>query len=394
MSNLQVVRQEKKKNFEAEVRLHRLKIFGAIFFIIAVLVAACLYTLNYFNTKIYTGYQIISKSMRSDSETAKYLAYNGHVLKYSRDGAESYDGVKDTKWNITYELQDPYVSTCNDYVALSDRGSNEILLMSGDGKSSSVNTRLPISCFSVAGQGVVATSLDDGGFSRINIYDPEGTELAGIRSSMGKSGYPADIALSPDGTLLGVSYTRIDSETGEIHSSVAFYNFGDVGQNEIDNYVSGYDYKDTLIPRVHFLSHDSAVAIGDDRIVFYSGAQKPEAVSENLIKKEIQSVYFGEEEVALVFRSDKGGNQYRIIVYGKTGKVLLEKDFELAYTDICLSGKRVIIYNDSACEIIDYNGTVRYDGFFEDPVLLMVPTEKPTRFVLVNRSMTEEIILE
>ncbi len=394
MSDLKVVGQEKKKNFEAEVRIHRLKIFGVVFFLIAAILAACLYTLHYFDTKVYTGYQILAKSMRSDSDTARYLAYNGHVLKYSRDGAESYDGVKDTRWNVTYELQDPVVSVCSDYVALSDKGSNEILLMSGDGKSSSVNTRLPISCFSVAGQGVVAAALDDGNSSRINIYDPSGTELAGIRSSMGKSGFPSDIALSPDGTLLGVSYTRIDSETGDIHSSIAFYNFGDVGQNEIDNYVSGYDYKDTLIPRIRFLSHDSAVAIGDNRIVFYSGAQKPEAVSENAISEEIQSVFFGDEEVALVFRSEKGGNRYHIIVYGKTGKVLLDKNFELAYTDISISGKRVIIYNDSACEIIDYNGNIRFDGLFEDPVLLMVPSARPRHFVLVNKSMTEEIMLE
>lgn len=394
MSDLSVVRGEKNKNFEAEVLIHRLKIFGGIFFLIAVIAAAGFYAFHIFDTKVYTGYQILEKSLRSDSDTAKYLAYNGHVLKYSRDGAESYDGVKDTKWNVTYELQDPMVSVCSDYVALSDRGSNRILLMSGEGKSSSVNTRLPIQDFSVAGQGVVAAVLTDGGSSRINIYSPEGEELAGIRSSMGKSGYPADIALSPDGTLLGVSYARVESGTGDVHSSVAFYNFGDVGQNEIDNYVSGYDYEGTFIPRVHFLSRDAAVAIGDDRMIFFSGAQKPEAVSENAITEEIQSVFFGDEEVALVFRSEEGGSRYRLKVYDKTGKEILNKDFEMAYTDIVLSDKRAVIYNDSACEIIDYKGNLRYDGLFEDPVLLMVPTSHRSRFILVNRSLTEEIALE
>ncbi len=394
MSDLSVVRQEKNKNFEAEVMIHRLKIFGTIFFLIAIIAAACFYAYHIFDTKVYTGYQILEKSLRSDSDTAKYLAYNGHVLKYSRDGAESYDGVKDTKWNVTYELQDPMVSVCSDYVALSDRGSNKILLMSGEGRSSFVNTRLPIQDFSVAGQGVVAAVLTDGASSRINIYSPEGEELAGIRSSMGKSGYPADIALSPDGTLLGVSYARVESATGDVHSSVAFYNFGDVGQNEIDNYVSGYDYEGTFIPRVHFLSRDAAVAIGDDRMIFFSGAQKPEAVSENAITEEIQSVSFGDEEVGLVFRSEEGGFRYRLKVYDKTGKEILNKDFDMAYTDVVLSDKRAVIYNDSACEIIDYKGNLRYDGHFEDPVLLMVPTSHRSRFILVNRSLTEEIILE
>ncbi|MCR4589601.1 MAG: DUF5711 family protein [Lachnospiraceae bacterium] len=394
MPDLHVVRQEKKENFEAEVRLHRAKIFGSVALAIIVIACACLYAKHYFDTKTYTGYEILGKSLRSDSDTAKYLTYNGHILKYSRDGAESYDGLKEARWNITYEMQDPQVATCNDYVAMADEGSTEILVVSGTGEETHINTKLPIVNFSVAGQGVVAVVLEDGEAARINLYDAEGNELAGIKCSMVKSGYPIDVALSPDGTLLGVSYTRVDGETGSVHSSVAFYNFGDVGQNEIDNYVSGYDYGDVIIPRIKFLSHDCAVAIGDNRMVFYSGDQKPEAVSENSIKEEIQSVYFGPEKTALVFRSDEGGNKYRLVVYGKNGRQLMDKDFELSYTDIQLCDKRAVIYNDSTCEIIDFNGNIRYDGLFEDPVLLMVPTDNVARYVLVNRGMTQEIQLD
>ena len=394
MPDLHVVKQEKKENYEAEVLAHRLRIFGSIVFVIALIVGGCLYAKKYFDTKIYTDYEILAKSLRSDSDTAEYLTYNGHILKYSRDGAESYDGVNDAKWNITYEMQSPIVATCSDYVAIADEGASEILVMSGQGKQSAINTKLPLVNFSVAGQGVVAAVLEDGDAARINIYDAEGKELAGIKCTMSKSGYPVDVALSPDGTLLGVSYIRVDPDTGNVHSSVAFYNFGDVGQNEIDNYVSGYDYEDSVIPRIRFISHDCAVAIGDNRIVFYYGEQKPEAVSENSIDEEIQSVYYGEEETALVFRSDGGGNKYRIVVYGKAGRQVLDTEFELAYTDIQLKDKRVIIYNDSACVIMNLNGDVRFDGMFEDPVLLMVPTDRMAKYILVNRSMTQEIQLE
>ena len=393
MPDLHVVKREKNVNFDAEVRLHRVKIFGSLIFVVVIIACACLYAKNYFDNKIYTGYEILGKSLRSDSDTANYMTYNGHILKYSRDGAESYDGLKEARWNITYEMQDPQVATCSDYVAMADQGSTEILLVSGTGEETHINTKLPIVNFSVAGQGVVAVVLEDGEAARINLYDAGGTELAGIKCSMVKSGYPIDVALSPDGTLLGVSYIRVDGETGNVHSSVAFYNFGDVGQNEIDNYVSGYDYGDVIMPRIKFLSHDSAIAIGDNRMVFYSGDQKPEAISENSINEEIQSVYFGPEEAAFVFRSDEGGNKYRLMVYGKTGRVLMDEDFELSYTDIQLCDRRAVIYNDSACEIIDFKGRVRYDGLFEDPVLLMVPTDNAARYILVDRGMTQEIQL-
>ena len=222
MPDLHVVKREKTENFEAEVRLHRAKIIGGLILVITIIACACLYAKHYFDTKIYTGYEILGKSLRSDSDTAKYMTYNGHILKYSRDDAESYDGLKEARWNITYEMQDPQVATCNDYVAMADEGSTEIRVMSGTGNETHINTKLPIVNFSVAGQGVVAAVLEDGEAARINLYDAEGTELAGIKCSMIKSGYPIDVALSPDGTLLGVSYVRVDGETGNVHSSVAF----------------------------------------------------------------------------------------------------------------------------------------------------------------------------
>ena len=43
---------------------------------------------------------------------------------------------------------------------------------------------------------------------------------------------------------------------------------------------------------------------------------------------------------------------------------------------------------------MNLNGDIRFDGMFEDPVLLMVPTDRMSKYILVNRSMTQEIQLE
>ena len=76
---------------------------------------------------------------------------------------------------------------------------------------------------------------------------------------MQKSGYPAALALSPDGKLMAVSYIAV--ENGSTKSSVAFYNFSSVGQNFVDNFASGADYVDAVIPYITFLSNDTAVTI-------------------------------------------------------------------------------------------------------------------------------------
>ena len=392
MPEFTVIKSEESRTADRKVRLHRIGIIARIVAVAVLVLGALFFIRHFFDTQVYTGYEILSKSLRSDSDTAQYMSYNGHILKYSQDGAEAFDGTKDMLWNVTYEMQNPQVATCGDYVALGDQGSTEILVVDPKGAQTEIRTKLPVLNFCVAGQGVVAAVLEDGTTSRINIYDKEGTVLAGIKSTMGKSGYPMDITLSPNGTLLGVAYVRMNQN--QLYSSVAFYNFGGVGRNEIDNYVSGYDYDGTVIPRIRFLNDRAAVAIGDDRMVFYNGAQKPEAISENRIDREIQSVFYGNGEVALVFRSGQGGDSSEIELYNDRGKLEFSKEFDLKYTDVQLANGLIIIYNDAFCQIFNRRGLSKFDGVFEDSTLLMVPTKSPTRYTLVNRNTTQSIRLD
>ncbi len=391
MADLKIIKSQSKEDFDADVRRHRIGVAAQVLIILAVLFAIAFMIKHYYDTRNYTGYEIIKKTVRSDSDTAEYMCYNGHILKYSQDGAESFDETDKANWNVTYEMQNPKIATCGDYVAMGDAGSTEILVMDPQGNQTAIQTKLPVMNFSVAGQGVVAAVLEDGNTTRINVYDKTGNQLAGIKSTMAKSGYPADVALSPSGTLLGVAYIRMENDV--LKSSVAFYNFGDVGQNEIDNYVSGYDYDETVIPRIKFLNNRTAVAVGDNKMIMYKGDQKPEALSSNSIDEEINSVFYGPDEVALVFHSDSGANHYKVNVYNDSGKLKLSQDFEMAYTDIKLTSNRVIVYNDSTCEIFDMKGNVKYDGLFEDSVFLMSPTDNTTRFILVNRNLTQLIQL-
>ena len=80
--------------------------------------------------------------------------------------------------------------------------------------------------------------LDDAEVVRIYVYDGNTNTDEPIiesRATMDKSGYPVSISLSPNGKLMVVSYLYVDS--GNMKSSVAFYNFGEVGKNETDNFV-------------------------------------------------------------------------------------------------------------------------------------------------------------
>ena len=382
---------EIRKDFGSQVARHRFLVAMRIVAIAAILIFAVVAFYISYTNKEYTEYEIVTEEDRMDSEVAIYIPYNGNVIKYSQDGAEAFQGNNTPIWNETFEMQNPMVDTCENYAAIGDFKGNRVFTIASDGVNGEIETKLPISRFCISRQGVVAVAIEDEDETKINLYSSSGELLATVKSTMNQSGYPVDITLSPDGQKLGVSYVRI--EEGKLKSSVAFYNFGEVGQNETDNYVSGYDYIDTVIPRLKFINNDTAVAVGDNRFVVYKGSQKPVSHAETFVNDEIQSVFYGDNAVGIVYLNTGLDNKYLIEVYNDEGELILSLPFDIEYTDIVLKNDYIIIYNETECTIYRNNGMTKYSGEFKDPVLLMVPTDNKTKYVLVNRDGVETIRL-
>lgn len=385
-------KKKEKDEFRTKLIQHRLVIlYRTVLAIVAVVVICLVVYMNYENM-VYTGYDIVSESERNDAENATYVANNGKILKYSQDGAEVFDGENTGLWNVTYEMQNPVVATCQEYVAIGDYKGNKIFVMNGAGEQGEIETKLPITNFCISGQGVVAAVMEDTSATRINVYSKEGEELLTIKCTMSQSGYPIDLSLSEDGIKLAVSYMRI--ENGQLVSSVAFYNFGEVGQNETDRFTGGYDYIDAVVPKVKFINNSTAFALSNGRFILYKGNQKPVSHYEALLSDEVQSVFYGDKSVGMVFRTGNAENKYRIDVYDETGNLSLSQTFNMDYTDIILRDDLVIIYDDSQCEIYNLKGVKKFEGKFEDPALLLVPTESKTKYILVNRDNTQIIKLK
>lgn len=392
MLNLRNYKKKKEKNeFHSKLIKHRLVvIYRTILVLVTIVIVGLVIYLNYEN-KIYSGYDVISSVERQDSDTAIYLNYHDNILKYSQDGAEAFDSSNKVLWNETYEMQDPSVETCGEYVAIGDYKGTQILVINNSGKQGTIETKMPVSNFCISSQGVVAAVLEDDEITRIQMYSKTGEELVNVKCTMTQSGYPIDISLSEDGCKLAVSYMRI--QNGELRSSVAFYNFDDVGQNEIDRYVSGYDYIDTVIPKVKFINNSTAFCIGDNRFVIYKGSQKPMSQFETSLDEEVKSVFYSEKNIGLVYRMSDGNNKYRIDVYNEDGELSLKQEFNMEYTDIIIKNDFVIVYNDTKCMIFNKNGVKKYEGEFTDATLLVVPTDSKTKYILINREEAQTIRL-
>lgn len=389
-------REEKESkpriSYREKIKSHKFTIFYRMTLIMILIAAVTAGVYVQWKNRIYTENTIVSSIETTITPDKKLMPLAGYLLSYSKDGASCMDAKGNAVWNETYEMQNPIIDMCQNVVAIGDYNGRNIYIMNTSGSMGNITTTKPVRDFSVAANGVIAVVLDDKEVTLIYLYDAQGNELVHFRTTMSESGYPVSVSISPNGQLLCVSYLYVDS--GQMKSSVAFYNFGAVGQNSTDNYVSGYDYLDTVVPFTRFLDNKTAIAVSDDRIMFYSGAQKPVSIAENLVSDDIQSVYYGEEYIGLVFNSTESGNRYRMDVYNKAGQLVQTIEFDIEYTDIVFHNDQIIIYNETICFIYNSNGVQKYAGNFDKSALTLIPLSSGYRYMVVTPDSIDTIELK
>ncbi len=388
-------REKKEKppriSYREKIKSHKFTVFYRVTLVLMLLGAIGAVVFIQWQNKVYTesvGLSSVEIKIPSD---AQMMPFASHLLTYSKDGISCMDTKGNAVWNQTFEMQNPMVDINQNVVAVGDYNGREIYVMNTESVLGNITTNRPVRDFCVSAGGVVAAVLDDTNVTLICLYDAKGKELVRFRTTMKESGYPAEVSISPSGELVCVSYLYVDS--GHMKSSVAFYNFGAVGQNNTDNYVSGYDYIDTVVPFTRFLDNRSVFAVSDDRIMFFGGAQKPMTIAEKLLDEEVRGVYYGSEYVGMVFNSRESGSRYRLDVYHKSGDFVCSIAYDIECRDILFHEDQVIIYNESDCRIYNSKGMEKYAGKFNKTALMLIPQNASYTYMVVTPDSIDTIEL-
>lgn len=385
--------QQQEPSYTEKIRKHRIMVLvrSVTLIVAAVLVTVAAYVS--WRDKSYSEAQFSSGIRISDSTGASAINLDGHVLQYSKDGASCINAEGEALWNQTYQMQNPTVHTCKDVVAIGDYNGHNIYVANTSGSLGQIDTNLPIRDFCVASQGVVAAVLDDQTVTWIYLFDASGNTLASFKTTMQDSGYPVDVSISPSGELVCVSYLKADN--GNLKTSVAFFNFGAVGQNATDNYASGYDYPGTVVPYVQFMNDSKIFAAADDRIMFYSGREVPTSQTEALTgNEEIRSVFYNESYVGVVYVNNTDEGAYRLQVYGNTGNLQTTIYFNIEYVDVLFDNDQIMIYGEDDFLLCDMSGNEKYKSSFDNAVRVLIPTAVRSKFIMVTRNAIETMELK
>ena len=225
-------------------------------------------------------------------------------------------------------MQNPIADVNGSRAVVADSEGTSLYICDKKGVTGTVTTSYSIVKVRIAANGMVAAILDNDENTWINFYNPDGSLVAENLTKIDDPGYPLDVAVSDNGVMM-VTFQYVDGS--KTTSYVAFYNYGDVGQNEDDRIVSGYTYENVVIPQVECINESQYIALRDDRI-------------------------------GLVFKNNNKDDLYTMEVYNMSGQLKFRKNFNVPYTTIKMSGGNIVMYNSSQICVMNSRGVQKYMG--------------------------------
>ena len=75
---------------------------------------------------IYTDYTVIRSMDYDEATTSSFVKYGKNILRYSTDGISAFNMDNEMLWNQTFEMQNPLIDVCGEYIAIGDYKGSKI----------------------------------------------------------------------------------------------------------------------------------------------------------------------------------------------------------------------------------------------------------------------------
>lgn len=348
----------------------------------------------FYGNRCYQHYEVQSKVDRSDSNNVNYMYYKGNILKYSRSGISEIDNTGKSLWNGGYEMEQPQVDVCGDYVVVADVTGKHFYVYNGEDEGTSMETSLPIVRAKVARQGVVAVLLQDKDSNVLDIYNPYSNAenlLVEIPTNVAEEGYPLDFDISPDGKSVVTSYLVVKGSN--IETKVSFYNFTEVGQDK-NTLVGGKSFGEKMIARIEFIEDDKVAVFHEKGFSVFGQMKQPESLVEKTFKEEIKSVAFQNGYLAVVLEKDGKIENQKLILYEEKGREKMQRNIPYEYANMEIHGEEIIFTGNRSCNILRFNGHDKFDYKFEQEIDALYPTSDGEVYTLIDTSTIQKIKLK
>ncbi|MDD7267569.1 MAG: DUF5711 family protein [Lachnospiraceae bacterium] len=343
--------------------------------------------------RTYHSLTVKSSLMQEDQASAGYRLFDGRLLKIGSDGVTFMSIEGDVIWKESYSIQNPMVDVNGQYAVIAGKDDTQVLLYNLKGKATEIKTTLPVSKVRVSDTGMLAVIMADEQVSWIRVYNEQGEMVAESKSTLTGSGYPVDVAISADGLKLMVAYHSIAKQA--LRSQVAFYQFGSAGKTEVDNLVSGTEYREHVVPEVRFLNNAQALALRDDGFSTFEGSQIPVQKANIEVENEIEAICYDDSRVVVLTGTKaENGKQYQAVVYDMAGREKKRFAVNGRYTSCQLIDGKLVMVRENTLTVMTLDGKVRFSGDYSSPIRSIFAGKGAYSYVIIGENTIDHVKLK
>lgn len=384
------VRKPDEGSIEDKIRKYKTKVRIQHMVTVCLLVAMLLSTYMLVEVQTYENMNKMQEYGIVGTDNSNYAKYADGIIKYSRDGAAYLSKKGEEKWNQSYQIQNPFVYANEDALVIGNRGGNDLYVFNKKGLLGEIHTNYPIEDAVVAENGIVSVLLKNGMTPQIICYDAAGNVLIEHMASLTGIGYPIGMALSPEGTMLQVSYFCV--EEGVEATRVVYYDFKDGDTDKEDYKVAEDVYKNVVLPESFFVNGRKSVLVGDSSFMIYEGKEEPTLTKTVEIEKTIQSVFYDKHYIGFVLKN-AGEEKAELRLYNMSGEQKMSKTFVGEYNNISISDGNVLMFDGGKCAIFSSWGVQKFEGEVDMNIKEILPLTGINMYLLINNDGMEEIRL-
>lgn len=384
------VRQPDESSVDDKIKKIKIKSFIQNIIMICTVLSMLFSTYLFVEIQTYEKMSTMQEYGDAGMDNSNYAKYSDGILKYSRDGAAYLDKKGKEQWNQSYQLQNPFVDMNGNALIIGNHGGNDLYVFNQKGLMGEIHTNYPIENAVVAENGIVSVLLKNGMTPQIICYDATGNILIEHKAALTGIGYPIGMALSPEGTMLQVSYYCVDE--GVEATRVVYYNFKD-GDTEKESYQVTEDlYKNVVVPETFFVNSRRSVLIGDSSFMIYDGKETPTLLKTVEIEKKIQSVFYDKSYIGFVLKN-AGEETAELRLYNMNGEQRMSKTFVGEYNNISIQDGNILMFDGGKCAIFSSWGVQKFEGEVEMNIKEILPLTGINMYLLISNDGMEEVRL-
>lgn len=376
----------------AKIRRHRIRVVVLAAVIVLALLAIIYLIVRVMDNRKYSSYTITNSINRDDIESSQYVKFGEGYVRYSNDGISYYKKNGKVLWNQTYSMQNPRITSNGKSIAVADIDGSQAYSFNEDGLVGKVDTSMPILQIEVSSNGKIAAVLEDSYANYINMYDTNGEKIYSVKTTLSGDGFPIDISISSDAKKLAASFIKVNGD--EIKTNLVFYNFSDVGKNETERVVGGFNYDDVLVGNVRFINDTTVAVVGEHVIDIYKIKEYPSLEHSVKIDNEIEKVFYSDQYIGVVLDNSDSGDLYKLDVYNTSGKEIFNTTYGVQYTNVQFDEKRIVLSNDASFAVMNMSGKMLADMQFDMPVTNVLTTGNKGEYILINSKYIQTIKLK